>query len=81
MGGVLADVTSIFGARGISIEAIIQKEPDEDDARDQATPPVVPIIILTGRVREGLVHDAISEVEKLDSMTESVVSLRVETLS
>ena len=79
--GVLADVTSIFGARGISIEAIIQKEPDEDDARDQATPPVVPIIILTGRVREGLVHDAISEVEKLDSMTESVVSLRVETLS
>ena len=79
--GVLADVTSIFGARGISIEAIIQKEPDEDDTRDQSTPPVVPIIILTGRVREGLVNDAISEVEKLDSMTQSVVSLRVETLS
>ena len=79
--GVLADVTSIFGARGISIEAIIQKEPDEDETRDPSTPPVVPIIIITGRVREGLVNDAINEVEKLDSMTQSVVSLRVETLS
>jgi len=79
--GVLAEVTSIFGARGISIEAIIQKEPDEDNAQDRSKPPVVPIIILTGRVSEGLVRDAITEVEKLTSMTESVVSLRVETLS
>lgn len=79
--GVLADVTSIFGDRGISIEAIIQKEPDEEEARDQSTPAVVPIIILTGRVREGLVRDAVVQVEKLASVTESVVTLRVETLS
>jgi len=79
--GVLADVTSIFGDRGISIEAIIQKEPDEDEVRDQSAPSVVPIIILTGRVREGLVRDAVVQVENLASVTESVVTLRVETLS
>ena len=43
--GVLAEVTRILGALGISIEAVIQKEPLEDQQQ-------VAIILLTRRVQE-----------------------------
>ena len=81
--GVLAHVAGIFGEAGISIEAILQKEPaagvgigaDGADAE-----PVVPIILLTRTVREGLLRDAVARVEALDSVTRPVTVIRVETL-
>jgi len=71
--GVLADVTRILGERGISIEAMVQKEPVEgqDD---------VPVILLTQRVREGQMNDAIQHIERLDSVTAPVTRIRVEGL-
>jgi len=71
--GVLADVTRILGDLGISIEAIIQKEP-APDASD------VPIIMLTHSVREQQMNDAISHIEALRSISGSVTRIRVETL-
>jgi len=72
--GVLADVTQIFAEHGISIEAMIQKEP-------QANVNVVPIIILTHEVMEKNMNQAIAEVEKLESVTNKIMRMRLETLS
>lgn len=83
--GVMANITGIFGELGISIEAILQKEPespvDTDSTDDKTDTPVVPIILLTRRVREGLIEKAIERVQVLDSITQKVVRLRVESLS
>ena len=72
--GVLADVTGIFGALGISIEAIVQKEPESPDERE------VPIILLSRRVREGLIGEAIRRVDALAAVHGPVRMLRVESL-
>jgi homoserine dehydrogenase len=71
--GVLADITQILGKRGISIEAIIQKEPRGIDAENQR----VPVIILTREIREALMDDAIAHIEKLDAIAEKVTRIRV----
>lgn len=71
--GVLADVTRIFAAHKISIEAIIQKE---QDARVAS----VPIIILTHRVNEKNMKGAIAEIEELDVVTSRITLIRLETL-
>ncbi|MFK7816165.1 MAG: homoserine dehydrogenase [Gammaproteobacteria bacterium] len=72
--GVLAEVTQIFADHQISIEAIIQKEP-------QATISSVPIIILTHEVNELNMNKAISEVENLEAVTNKIMRIRLETLS
>lgn len=72
--GVLADVTQIFADHTISIEAIIQKEP-------QANATSVPIIILTHEVNEQNMNQAIAEIEKLEVVTSKIMRIRLETLS
>ena len=72
--GVLADVTRIFAEHTISIEAIIQKEPQSDFTS-------VPIVILTHQVKEKNMKCAISELEELDAVTNKVMRIRLETLS
>ncbi|WP_298607043.1 homoserine dehydrogenase [uncultured Thiothrix sp.] len=72
--GVLADVTRILGDRSISIEAFLQKEPAKAGAE-------VDIIMLTQRVRQGNMNEAITAIEQLDSICGSVTSLRVEALN
>ena len=72
--GVLADVTQIFADHAISIEAIIQKEP-------QTNKMSVPIIILTHEVNEQNMNQAITEIEKLEAVTDKIMRIRLETLS
>jgi homoserine dehydrogenase len=72
--GVLSDVTTILGKQGISIEAVIQKEPDED-----AT--LVPVILLTQKVIEKKMNEAIRKIEALDTVGAKVRRIRVETLA
>jgi homoserine dehydrogenase len=72
--GVLAEVTQIFADHQISIEAIIQKEPQSNISS-------VPIIILTHEVLEQNMNKAISEVEKLEAVTNKIMRIRLETLS
>jgi homoserine dehydrogenase len=71
--GVLAEVTRILGERDISIEAIIQKEPNEDS--DKAN-----IIMLTHVVRESKMNEAIGKIEAMKSIHGSVTRIRVESL-
>lgn len=69
--GVLAMVTKILGDQGINIEAILQKETSEQQ---------VPVIILTQRVQEQKMNDAIAAIEALDQINGSVNRIRVEQL-
>ncbi len=71
--GVLADITRVLAAQGISIEAILQREPDPE--RGEAT-----IIMLTQRVREGDMQRAIEGIEALAHLTSPVTRIRMEAL-
>ena len=71
--GVLAEVTRILGDAGISIEAIIQKEPRPGTDK-------VDIILLTHRVREASMNAAITAIENLAAIHDKVVRIRMETL-
>ncbi len=72
--GVLADITRILADRGISIDAMIQKEPSEGE--DQTD-----IILLTHRTIERNVDDAIAAIEALPTVSGRVVRIRLEELN
>ncbi|SDS83574.1 homoserine dehydrogenase [Halopseudomonas xinjiangensis] len=72
--GVLAKVATILSERGINIESIIQKEVEEQDG-------LVPIILLTHRVLEQHMNDAIAALEALDDIAGPVMRIRVEQLN
>ncbi len=71
--GVLADVTRILSDQGISIEAIIQKEPKPEMH-------TVSVIMLTHKVQERQMNAAIQRIEALDSISGKVMRIRMETL-
>ncbi|MHB0776875.1 homoserine dehydrogenase [Halomonas sp. WWR20] len=71
--GVLARVATILSERGISIEAIIQKEATEGE--------LVPIILLTHRTREKQMNEAIRQLESLADIAGPLTRIRVECLS
>jgi len=72
--GVLAEVTKILGDSGISIEAILQKEPEVGATH-------VPIIFLTQRVQEKNMNEAIAKIKDLDVVDGDITRIRMETLS
>ena len=71
--GVLADITRIFGEAGISIEAVLQKEPAEGETN-------VSLIMLTQCVKEQSMNGALAAIEKLDAITGEVTRIRMESL-
>jgi homoserine dehydrogenase len=71
--GVMADITRIMGESEISIEAILQKEPEPGVA--QAT-----IIMLTQKIREAQMNQAIDEIGKLATVHGTIHHIRVEPL-
>jgi homoserine dehydrogenase len=71
--GVMAQVAGILGDAGISIEAILQKEP----APGADT---VPVILLTHRVLEGSMNAAIERIEAFDAIAGRVTRIRMEHL-
>ena len=72
--GVLADVTRILADSAISIDAMLQKEPAEGEARTD-------IIILTHQTQEKNILAAITKIEALASVFGEVTKLRLEELS
>jgi homoserine dehydrogenase len=69
--GVLADVTRILADSGISIDAMVQKEPHEGE--DQ-----VNIIMLTHLTVEKNVDAALAKIEALPVMSGKVTRIRLE---
>jgi homoserine dehydrogenase len=72
--GVLADITRILAEQGISIEAMIQKEPSEGE--DQAD-----IIMLTHLARERDVDRALRAIQELPTVRGRIVRIRMEELA
>lgn len=72
--GVLSQLALIMSERGISIEAIIQKEPVSGEDR-------VPLIMLTNTTLESNLRAAVAEIEALDSVVGPVVHLRKDSLN
>ena len=71
--GVLADITRILADQQISIDAMIQREPDEGELQTD-------IIMLTHRTREKNVDAAIAKIESLSVVTGKITRLRLEEL-
>ncbi|MDO7596416.1 MAG: homoserine dehydrogenase [Pseudomonadota bacterium] len=71
--GVLADITRILSVNGISIEAIVQKEPEQQGG-------MVPLIMLTHEVLEKNMDAAIMQIEALSTVKDSVMRIRMESL-
>ena len=69
--GVLAQVAGILGQNGISIEAILQKEPEGSSAA---------IVILTHKIVEKQLNAAIESIEGLEGIEGKVTRIRLETL-
>ncbi len=71
--GVLSQVATILSDSGISIEALIQKEADDDEE-------IVPLILLTNRAVEKDLAAAIGKIEALSSITGPITRIRLEPL-
>ncbi|MDJ0832339.1 MAG: homoserine dehydrogenase [Gammaproteobacteria bacterium] len=72
--GVMADITRIMGEAGISIEAIMQKEPAPGESTAN-------IIMLTQRIREAQMNQAMVAIQALDAVSGEVTRIRVESLA
>lgn len=72
--GVMAQISQVLMTHDINIEALIQKEPDAD-AQGIV---VVPIVLLTGKVQERRMNQAIAAIEALDQVVDKVIRIRVE---
>ena len=71
--GVLADVTRILADQGISIDAMLQREPAEGEGEAD-------IIILTHVCKESCADTAIARIEALPAQKGKVKRIRLEEL-
>ncbi len=71
--GVMSQVASLFGAEGISIEALIQKAPASGQAQ-------VPVLVITNVAAQGRLEKAVRAIEALDTISGEITRIRVESL-
>ena len=76
--GVLADITRILADKGISIDALLQKESEQVDGVDKGE---TDIILITHETVEKNVNAAIGEIEALSTVVSKVTKLRMEALN
>lgn len=72
--GVLANVTSILAKLSISIDAMHQNEPNENEVETD-------IFILTHQTQEHVINAAIKEIEQLPTVKGNVIKIRAEELA
>jgi homoserine dehydrogenase len=72
--GVLADITRILADLDISIDAMLQKEPEEGE--DQTD-----IVLLTHVAKEKSVNAAMKKIEALHTISGHVTRIRLEELN
>ena len=72
--GVLAKVATILSERGINIESIMQMEAEAQGG-------LVPMILLTHKVKEASMNVAIADIEDLEDIAGPVMRIRVEQLN
>ena len=72
--GVLAKVTGLLAAAGISIDAMLQREAGEGEKQTD-------LIILTHSVREGTMNDVLAQIQGLPTVLAPVTRIRKEELA
>jgi homoserine dehydrogenase len=70
--GALSEISQLLSENGISIEALIQKEPKDGEQ-------TVPVILLTNRIVEKQLNAALEQIEALPSVSASPVRIRLES--
>ena len=68
--GVMADITNKLAEKKISIEAVTQHEPTNDNSP-------IPIVIITNNVKDLLIKDVIRNIEKMKNIKDTVYSIRI----
>ncbi|MEW6667123.1 MAG: homoserine dehydrogenase [Thermodesulfobacteriota bacterium] len=68
--GVLSKISGILGEHDISIYSVIQKGREKDGS--------VPVVMLTHEARERSVREALSEMDRLEVLTDKTMTIRVE---
>jgi homoserine dehydrogenase len=76
--GVLANLTGLLAKRGISIDAVLQREAHDVSGQEGNQ---TDLIMLTHIVREGALLDALQDIQALPSVLATVVILRKEELA
>ena len=76
---VMADITDVVGRNEISLASVIQHEaPELDDLGEGVGgAPIVPLVIMTHRTREGRVQSALSELAQLTTLRPPLVCMPV----
>ncbi|NCX14721.1 MAG: homoserine dehydrogenase [Burkholderiaceae bacterium] len=72
--GVLADITRILAAHGVSIDALLQKEAPEGESQTD-------LVILTHETKEKNMTAALLEMQNLKTVIGEIVKIRLENLS
>ena len=72
--GVLADITRILAAHGVSIDALLQKEAAEGESQTD-------LVILTHETKEKNMTAALLEMQNLKTVIGEIVKIRLENLS
>ena len=72
--GVMSEITQALSAAGISIEAIIQKEPPRGETK-------VSIVLITNVVQESSLNQALKDIESRPFVVATPVRLRVDNLA
>jgi homoserine dehydrogenase len=78
--GVLAKVTGLLAAAGISIDAMLQR-PAARDASAERDVAQTDLIILTHNVREGTMNDVLAQMQALPTVLAPIVRIRKEELA
>lgn len=76
--GVLAQVTGILAGAGISIDAVLQREADEVGGEGATS---TDLIILTHDTREGVMDQAITQMQALPTVLAPIIRIRKEELN
>jgi len=70
--GVLADITRLLSEEGVSIEAMFQRDTDEEG--------YVSIVLMTHKIRESALQNALEKIANLDAVGNEIMRIRVEAL-
>lgn len=67
--GVMAEITNILASEKISIEAVTQHEPENEES--------IPIVMITNDVTGSSINKAVKQIESLNTVKEKIISIRV----
>ena len=76
--GVLYLITHILSEKGISIEAVLQKEIKNKSLMSSAD--YVAVVLITNKTKESTFNSALKKIQELESVVAKVTTIRVESL-